>query len=869
MTVHEPPALLAADSLTVPSDSVSTDSLRLKRHEKKTSDLEGPISYEAQIIENFVEEERTLLLGRAKVFYMDMSLTAAKINVDWETRELVAEGVPDTVWTVNEQGDSVRTEQLTGLPEFTEAGDVMQGERMKYNIKTKKAFVLRGRTEYDAGFYRGQAMKLSGKKKIFVGDAQFTTCDKPKESHFHFWSKQMKIMVNDKVVAKPIVMYIGRIPVMALPFALFPIRKGRHSGLLIPKFGESSTEGRSLRGLGYYWAASKYWDVKSTMNYYEKAGFVFRGDLRYHKRYVLRGNISGSVTRKNFEMTGVKQRQWDLRMTHNHDISPTTRLTVNANLVSSDNLYRETSNNPQQISRGNISSNATLTQRIGRSGNLTVNLNQNRNIREDSDPAALSAPHITETVPQISFSNRWSNLIPEGKKNTGKQAWYQQISMPYDINMQGRRKRTLYREGYGSTKTEEGLGMTHRLSLLVSPKLFGWLNLQPRINYNEVWMDRRNRYYLDPDTNLIKDEEEKGFFAVRTYNASVSANTKIYGLFRSRHLPDVQVRHVVTPTISFTYQPDFTDEKWGYYVKIADSTGTEYEKNPYAGGIVSPSLSSERQSMSYSINNVFQMKKGEGEGAKKLDLFSYRVSSAYNWKARTNRFSDLSSSLSAKLFGKYNLTMSSTHSFYKLNENGSRTNTLWIDEVDWSRLETWKKLRFVKMTNLNISLNFSLKGKAGQSRREDGTLPASEVISQDFVPEPGSEIFADPLLEDTGDRYEMEDEEVNYSIPWDLRSGFRYQKRVTDEKPRFYSDINMNFNLTPHWKVSWRTQWDWVDKKFSSHYFNFYRDLHCWEARITWSTGRYERFYLRINIKSSMLKDIKVEKGSGRTGGYF
>ncbi|MBN2102424.1 LPS-assembly protein LptD [bacterium] len=804
----------------------------------------------------------TILRGRARVDYTNMTLTAEKITVDWDTRELVAEGVLDTVWTANETGDSVQTEQLVGLPEFTQAGDVMRGERMKYNMKTKKAFVLRGRTEHDEGFYHGRAMKLTDRKQIYVGDARFTTCDKEEDLHFHFWSKQMKIMINDKVVARPVVMYLGKIPVMALPFALFPIKKGRHSGLLMPKYGESTTEGRSIRGLGYYWAASNYWDAKATVNYYEKSGFLFRGDIRYQKRYALRGNISGSFTRKNFEVSGTRERRWDLHMTHSHEISPTTRLSVNATLVSSDNLYRETSANPQEIARGNISSNATLTKRIGGSGNLSINLNQNRNIREDA--AASGSPHITETIPQISFSNRWSNLIPTGNKQVSRQRWYQKISVPYNINFLGKRKRTVYREGYGETKTDEGMGVKHNLRILISPKLFGWLQLQPNLNYDEVWIDRRNRYFLDPESNKIDSKEEQGFFAVRTFNTGVSANTKIYGLFRSRFIPDVQIRHVLTPSISFSYQPDFTDEKWHYYVDIADTTGTVYEKNRYSGGVISPSLGSESQSMGFSVNNVFQMKKGQGEDVKKFDLFSYRLSSSYNWKAQTHRLSNLNSSLSARLFGQYRLSMNAMYSFYKMKENGRiQSNTLWIDDVDWSDMKTWKKLRLAQLTNISFNMDFSLKGKAGTGNQQKSGTKTTETGEN-----PLDGDVEDPLQEDIGDRFESNEPMANFSIPWDIRSGFRYQKRITDDKARFYSDINLNFNLTPHWKISWRTQWDWVEKQFSSHYFNFYRDLHCWEAHITWHTGRYKRFYLRINIKSSMLKDIKVEKGAGRTG-YF
>lgn len=850
-------------------DSVTTDSVTVHRSRRKASDLQGPIDYEAQIIENWVDEKITVLTGRARVKYLDIALSAAKITVDWDKRELMAEGAPDTVWTATEDGDSVRTEQWKGIPEFTEAGNVMIGDRMLYNFKTRKAYVERGRTEYDAGYYRGRAMKLMDKKNIYVGDAAFTTCDKPQDTHFHFSSKQMKIMVNDKVIAKPVIMYIGKIPVMALPFALFPIKKGRHSGLLIPRYGESAYEGRSLRGLGYYWVLGEYWDARTTVNYYEKSGFLFRGDTRYHKRDVLRGSISGNFTRKDFETDGRKERRWDLNVQHDHTISPTTNIRVNARLVSSDNIYRDLSANRTDRMRGQILSNATFTRRIGTSGNLSVNMNQTRNLRQDT-----TTFHVSETMPQISFSNRWSNLIGGKRTSSGREVWYRRFSLPYSFDFKGLRNRTTYQPGHGETQKSEGVGADHRLNLYVSPKLFGWLNLKPQLNYNETWTDRRNRFELDTLTNTFEEKEERGFYTVRTFNANMSANTKIYGLFRSGFFPDVQVRHVITPTVSFRYQPDFTDDAWGYYVSMADTNDAEVRKNPYSGvGAVSPSLGSEQQSLSFSINNVFQMKKGEGEKARKMELFTFNTSGGYNWKAKTHKMQNLQSSLRARLLGRLNLNMSTTHSFYRYTSQGIVTDALYTDGIDWTDWKSLRKARLAKMTNMTWSLDFSLKGKAGSapSRTSGPGITPETVPGEDLSGDPFTDSGRDPFGSFSGDRFEPEDAESGdgFSIPWNFSTRISYSKGLTRRSKNVYTKLNLDFRLTKNWKVTWRSHVDLKTKKMSSQDFVIYRDLHCWEAQVNWTpTGRYKRVYLKINIKSSMLQDIKVEKRSGRMGYY-
>ena len=274
--------------------------------------IEGDIQYEALVIDNLMTEKKTILLGNAKVVYLDMELRAAKITVDWENELMTAEGVLDSVWIKTEDGDSVKKEQLTGLPEFTEAGDLITGEVMVYNFNTRKGRVLRGRTKYEDGYYLGNALKMIKPKVLNVADGQYTTCDRTERPHFHFRSNKMKIMVNDKVIAKPIILYLGNIPVLALPFIYFPIEKGRHSGIVLPRYGVSSYEGRYLREFGYYWAASDYWDLKATLSYFEKSGVLFRGDLNYQVRYSMRGSLSGSWTRKDFQYSGETQRLWDL-----------------------------------------------------------------------------------------------------------------------------------------------------------------------------------------------------------------------------------------------------------------------------------------------------------------------------------------------------------------------------------------------------------------------------------------------------------------------------------------------------------------------------------------------------------------------------
>jgi lipopolysaccharide assembly outer membrane protein LptD (OstA) len=850
----------SSDTTVATSDTtVASSDTTVEKGTIKKSEIEGPISYEAREIETFIEESRMVLIGNAKVTYQDMVLSAAKITVDWENSLMRAEGVPDTVW-VKEEGmkDSVQVIGLKGTPDFSEAGDVMRGEVMIYNFKTRKGRVLRGRTTYEDGYYSGKTLKLLKSKTIYVANASFTTCDREEDTHFHFWSKKMRIDADEKVVAKPLVMFIGRIPVMVLPFAYFPIRKGRHSGILIPKYGDSSLEGQYLKGLGYYWAASDYWDIRGPMDYYEKSGFLFRGDLNYAVRYKLSGRVSGSWTRKDFEVLGTQERRWDISVRHSQEISPSMKLLINGQFVSSGNFYRDLSANRERRLQQEIRSNATLTKRWGGSKSMTINFN--RTMKLDTD-------EITETLPRISFRGGQFAIFPkpEGKRGEHVETrWYNSIYASYSSQLLFKRNKTRESSAEDAPLIQESnAGWDHSIRLSSPQKLLGWLTINPSVDYRETWFDKRKHYFLDAQTNSIQSEDEKGFFSRRSFNTSASFSTKLYGLFRPRFIKNVIFRHVATPSFSFRYRPDFSKSQFGYYQTLEDTLGQVSEKDRYYGSIFGSTLSGEQKSLNISFQNLFQMKVGEGEDVRKFDLLTWNLSTSYNWAANEYQWRDMASSLRSTPVRGVSLNFRTTHSFYRVDEDGNRVNRLLMDDINWGSFKNIFGNPWFRTTNIIASVDLRLKGRAGtggESDAEEEAGPEEEVMD------------VENLGNMQGDRLDMDERVTGFEIPWDLTATINFTENRYNPlktKKTWWVNANLNFNLTKNWKISYRARFDLMEKDVVSQDLIFYRDLHCWEARIVWTpTGNYKRFYFRINIKSPMLKDIKVEKGTGRTGLY-
>ena len=839
-------------------------------------DVDTTISYEASIVDNLLDERKTFFIGNAVVKYKNITLQAERITLDWEENMMIAEGIPDTVWekSSNPQ-DSTAVVKWKGTPVLIEGGTQTNGFKMLYNYKTEKGIMVRGRTELEGGKYFGTQIKKIDKKTLNASHGTYTTCDRDEDPHFHFSARRMKMIVNDKVIAKPIVLYLGNIPIAALPFAVFPHRRGRHSGIIVPRYGESAREGRYLRGLGYYWAPNDYFDARATVDYFDKSGWLFRSGMDYAVRYKMRGSISGSLTRKDFSSaysSGYQDRRWDLRVSHNHTIDPTTRLAASGNFISDKSFYRDLSANQSARLRRELRSNATFSKSWPKHKlSLSANLSQVHDLEDD----------VTRTtLPQLSFrrgqaqlfnpketgSDRRSKKSRRSKKDS---KWYHSIYYGYNsslLNSSSERLIKTYQDTTKERQTTRRIDNDLSFNMSSPKKFFGWLNLNQSTNFNEDWFDETKEYYWDDEAGKIESRKAKGFAARHTFNYSASATTKIYGLFVP-NIVDIQaIRHVITPSLSFSYQPDFSEGKWDYYQTVTDTLGKTYRQDRFGG---TPSGGAKRVSLS--IRNLFQMKTGEGDKERKFDLFTLDFNTGFNFKAKQYKLSDLSSSLRANPLKNFSLSASTTHSAYRFDTDENRQINKYLFEGDG-----WRSGDFLRLTNFRFNASIRLQGKTKKRQQDSKSGPLEDQFDEEGFSEEGFEEMG--VLEEAathrGDRFEAEEIFRGVSIPWRANLTFNYlldQRNPTRPTRRYYIDLSgAEITLTRNWRIGYRAHYDIKEKIVTSHQFTFHRDLHCWEAQFIWvPSGPYKRFYFRINIKAAHLKDIKLERGAGRQSGVL
>jgi len=814
--------------------------------------VDTAVVYGARRITSLKDDGVIILHGDAEVKFKNITIKAAKITIKMDENLLIAEGVPDTSNAAALSTGSGRSKYI-GLPEFSDGKEKMVGERMEYNFKSEKGRIIRGRTEFQKGYYFGEAVKRVSDNVFNVANGVYSTCDR-EEPHYHFRGKKMKVIVNDKVIAKPVVFFIGKIPLAIFPFAIFPLKEnGRQSGVIIPQYGSSPTEGRYLRNLGYYWAISEYLDTQLTVDFFEKTGVLLRGNLNYALRYNFTGNVSGSFTRKNFETS--KQRRWNLSMRHNQTIDENTSFNVDASFQSNNNFYREFSSNRDQRLNRQIRSNATFSKRWGDGKNsITINMSQTRDIETGSD---------TRTLPQIRFSRNQSALIPFKDDPTGrskkKPRWYNFLRYDY----RGFLVNTVRKDSTNDTDEDVNRRAEHDVNLsYTNPnKLFGVLSWSQSLRYEEDWFDRTKTYTLDRATNRFIAKDTTGFAARRVFSYSTSLNTNIYGTFGTHIGPIKAFRHTMRPSISFSYRPDFSSDFWGYFETLEDTTGKQVDLDRFRGLGGSSTPAVESKSLGYRLSNLFQMKLQDGDKEKKINLFNLDFSGGYNFALDSLKLQNLSTSFRANPRRNINISMNMSHSFYGFDPQNGRT----VDRLLFKQGGVFSALR---LTRFQVDAAWNLSGRKKKAEQAVGQRTANSGAERVAVQQVGG--VAPERAGTTQDRFSPNDAFSALDIPWRARLAFSYGVNkfnpLSTSKTAYLDLSNVEVQLTQKWRIGYRLRYDIESGEIVDQRISFYRDLHCWEARFDWNpSGIGKGYYFKVNIKAPHLSDIKIENRGGTT----
>ncbi len=799
------------------------------------------VSYKARDSVVYVLDDKIMdMYTDAEINYGTTAISASRIRISWDKSTIHAIGTTDS-----------STKETTGTPVLKEGGESYTGAEMTYNFKTKKGLIIKGETAIDDGFYLGERIKRSTEGEYFVGMGRYTTCDNPDHKHYYFGSQQMKVIPDDVVVARPITLYIEDIPLLWFPFAVIPNSKGRSSGIMVPAFGDDGRRGRYLTKGGYYFSMSDYWDLALSGDWYSKGGYLARADVRYALRYNFTGSVSASYGRQTFDIGNVfvpddePSTDWSLVVNHNQEITPLSRLTMNLNLRT-QGYYNKYSNDINELLTQSVYSSAQYsTSWEGTNRSLSIGMQRDQNTVTGTS---------TMTLPDINFNQ--SQIYPFKREEGSGQEWYELIGFNYSARGLNRievKDYTVERDTIRGTFNRRGVD--HGVSLIASPKL-GYFTISPNFRYQERWYDHRTERSFTAGDSLVRGNDVEGFFAIRTFSASVSASTKIYGLFEPNIFGILGFRHTLQPSISYQYNPDFSSSWWGYYRSYTDSTGRDVFYDPYSGHDYRPGevfggvSGGESQSIGMSLSNIFEMKLNPREDdttqtPRKFQLFTLSADTRYNWVADSLKLSDISLSFRTSVPNVVDLYGSATLSPYVFERR--RTE---IDAQGRENIIAGRKVD-----------RFLINEGGGLARLTNFTLNLSTTLSNEMFKSESAEPVDSTALKNS-DIY-------SFSIPWNLSLGVDYSIDMFDPDNIFRRAglrAGLSFSFTPSWHISMNTFYDVVNKEIGTPEINIRKDLHCWEMNFNWRpAGFYRSFYFVLRLKASMLQDIKLEKrGSDR-----
>jgi lipopolysaccharide assembly outer membrane protein LptD (OstA) len=785
----------------------------------------------------FVKDRKMALYGDGEITYKKTEITAANIFIDFEKYDLEAIGVPK---------DSTKDE-LAGTPVLSEAGEVYEGTRMTYNFKTGQGSLSAADTEIEGAFYHGEKIKKVSKDTYFIKDGVYTTCDEDCP-HYHFYSPRMKVIQEEQLAAEWIWLNFGDVPVpVPIPFIIIPLQSGRRSGIIPPVFGNDARYGTYFSRFGYFWAISDYMDINATMDYYTRGSFGLYSRFRYANRYNYTGSVDASY--RDFtqgESTDPDFREeieWRLKWFHNQSFTPTLKLDVNLEFAS-QNFLQSGTVNFNDILRNEIISNATLSKTWEESGNSASIIS--KTWEESGNSASINynrrqviqTNDIYETLPSFLFRKAQSYPFRSSDSEQDRN-WYELFGYSYTGQFQNRRNKV------GGDLDIRG-GIQHNLNADMSPKI-GFFSFSPRVRYTEKWYNKQvEKFSLESSTgadSLITNDVKKISF-VRTFDVGISTSTKFYGMLNINSLGLDAMRHTVTPSLSYSYRPDFSDPKWGYFGEYSTLDGNTVKYNKYEREVYGGATSGEQQNLNFSIGNNFELKTladptDTTSKANKIQLLNLTLGMGYNFAADSLNFSDLNLTYRTQVSDFFDLSGSSRFTLYDYAPGISRINKFLID--------AGKGL--LRLTNLNFSVTTRLSGEKFASSEVE--KPVDEF---GLIEEQNQNVYQGIYNQS----------EPDFTIPWQISLTYNFNmNRQIPENEEIFSNLSgsISLSLTKNWKFDVTGSYDFDRKEFVAPQVRVSRDLHCWIMNFTWNPiGTYTGFRFEIRVKAPQLQDLKLTK---------
>ena len=793
------------------------------------------VDYQADNVEYSLRDSIITLSGNSQILYKNIKLTADSIFYFTNDKTMLA----------------------SGNPVLIDSGDTLYGDYIAYNMEKRSGKVRYGLmySKDKSAYYAENIVRTDS--AIYAYHGLYTTCMFPDKPHSHFYCEKIKLMPNDKTVAKPFILVVGDAPMAALPYFIIPLDKDRTSGWLPIRWGVTLNGRGDVDNIGYYWAVNDYLELMLAGMVDNFENFLVKAETGYAVKNVLSGKIYTDYS-INDKYMGTHNR-WSLNFRHDQNLLPDGSFTLrgNGSLVSDKRYSSDYSDDTLKLTNQNLTSNLSLSKRFDKIGGYaSISWERSQNLQSETTEQNL--PSINFTLNNRPFI---PPLVTDAEDTTEKKqnplnilSW----SYSYKAN-QKISERTKIDSSYQRTHR----GMSHSIPVTMPFNILNHIKVTPNFTvnhsifdsyrdttgkdiividtlYDTIAREHINRpeyegkyniphpYYPDDTLLVLRDTVpkpdkiydttyyyDKDFDIKKAqnvwWNTGVKISTDLYGIFPVKIGRMQGIRHTLSPSVGYLLTPE-----------------ADLDVTFMSIGINYPNGTKRRQELLFGINNLFEtkipnpVKEGEKETSRKINLLSAGIQGSYNFEADSQKLSNISLSASVPA-PKVNLSYSGSFHPYDMG------NSIDIPKP------------------LSHSINVTPVLPSLQ-----GNIWSGDLIIYNGLEEYG---YLDNIFK-------------NASRDWSISITPRYSYNMTRENVATEFKTNKNYNmgaglsfmLSQRWKISWNGNWSFTENNFINQSVALYADLECWDLKLYWyPSGVNEgRIYFVAALKKH--RDLKWEQ---------
>ena len=813
------------------------------------------ITFESTDSMTFSANGTAHLYKDGKVLYGEMDLSGGYIMMNMDSSTIFAVGLRDSAGNVS------------GNPVFTDKSGSYESRDLKYNFVSQKGIISNVVTQQGEGYVVSGRTKKMDDDAMFMTDGKYTTCEDHEHPHFYLQLSKAKVRPGKNIVTGPAHLVVEDVHLpLVVPFGYFPFSSEYSSGIITPTYGDEMSRGFYLRDGGYYFAVNDYFDLALTGEYYTKGSWGVKARSNYRQRYKFSGSFAFSYLLTANSEKGLpdysESSNMSITWSHAQDAkaNPYRSFSASVNFSTSGYSRNDLNSyyNPDAFAQNTKSSSINFSQRFP-DFPLSISASASVTQRSKDSTLTVSLPNMSLSVPRFYPFKR--------KEAVGKERFYEKISMSYSGTLANSISEVKEYDFFNKSLIKDWRnGMKHSVPVSATFTVLNYINVTPSFSYTERWYTNRTDKYYDPELDRVMNDTIWGFHRVWDYNASVSASTKLYGYFQP--LPQLfgtkvnMIRHVLTPSVSFSYRPDFGDEKYGYYetLEYVDAAGRPQKQtySHFQNSLYGTPGQGKSGNVNFTVANNLEMKvrndkdTTEENSFKKVSLIdNFSFGSSYNLAADSLNWSNINANIRIKFGSKYTLNLSGAFDpyTYQLNSAG---NPVRVNVTQFQKYGIPGRL-ISTGTSFSYTINndtFKKKEKTeGASKNNEGDA-ASASSEKPVDPE---EALYKP-----------------YTLPWSFslsytlryaRSTFNKERLEYDHKLSHNLSFNGNLSLTDKWKLTASSSYNFDTKQLSTMNCTVSRDLHCWVMSASFiPIGRYKSYNFSIRVKSGMLQDLKYEQ---------